>query len=36
MTAVDTNSFQDAIQKTLPMESMGYSKADWEKIQQIK
>jgi TRAP-type C4-dicarboxylate transport system substrate-binding protein len=29
-------SFQDAIQKSIPMESMGYAKADWDKIQAIK
>jgi tripartite ATP-independent transporter DctP family solute receptor len=29
-------SFQDAIQKNVTMESMGYSKADWDKIQAIK
>jgi tripartite ATP-independent transporter DctP family solute receptor len=32
----DKKSFQDAIQKTITMESMGYSKADWDKIQAIK
>ena len=36
VTAVDKKSFQDAILKNLSFESMGYSKADWEKIQQIK
>jgi len=34
--AVDKKSFQDAIMKNVPMESMGYSKADWDKIQAIK
>jgi len=29
-------SFQDAIQKNITMESMGYAKADWDKIQAIK
>ena len=36
VTAVDKKSFQDAIQKTVSLESMGYSKADWDKIQAIK
>jgi len=36
VTAVDKKSFQDAILKNVSFESMGYSKADWEKIQQIK
>ena len=36
VTAVDKKSFQDAILKNVTFESMGYSKADWEKIQQIK
>jgi tripartite ATP-independent transporter DctP family solute receptor len=36
VTAVDKKSFQDAILKTVTFESMGYSKADWDKIQQIK
>ena len=36
VTAVDRKSFQDAIQKTVSLESMGYSKADWDKIQAIK
>ena len=34
--AVDKKSFQDAILKTVSFESMGYSKADWDKIQTIK
>jgi tripartite ATP-independent transporter DctP family solute receptor len=34
--AVDKKSFQDAIMKAAPLESMGYSKADWDKIQAIK
>ena len=32
----DKKSFQDAILKSVTFESMGYSKADWEKIQQTK
>jgi tripartite ATP-independent periplasmic transporter solute receptor, DctP family len=36
VTAVDKKSFQDAILKNVTFESMGYSKADWDKIQQIK
>jgi hypothetical protein len=36
VTAVDKKSFQDAIQKTISFESMGYQKADWDKIQAIK
>jgi tripartite ATP-independent transporter DctP family solute receptor len=34
--AVDKKSFQDAILKNVSMESMGYSKADWDRIQAIK
>jgi tripartite ATP-independent transporter DctP family solute receptor len=34
--AVDKKTFQDAIMKTVALESMGYSKADWDKIQAIK
>jgi tripartite ATP-independent transporter DctP family solute receptor len=34
--SVDKKSFQDAIMKTVSLESMGYSKADWDKIQAIK
>src|SRR5215813_6585296 len=34
--AVDKKSFQDAILKNVSFESMGYSKADWDKIQVIK
>jgi hypothetical protein len=33
--AVDKKSFQDAIMKTITLESMGYSKADWDKIEAI-
>jgi TRAP-type C4-dicarboxylate transport system substrate-binding protein len=36
VTAVDRKSFQDAITKTVPLESMGYQKADWDRIQAIK
>jgi tripartite ATP-independent transporter DctP family solute receptor len=32
----DKKSFQDAILKNVSMESMGYSKADWDKIEAIK
>jgi tripartite ATP-independent transporter DctP family solute receptor len=32
----DKKSFQTAIQKTITLESMGYSKADWDKIEAIK
>ena len=34
--AVDKKSFQDAIKKAVSLESMGYQKADWDKIQAIK
>ena len=36
VTVVDKKSFQDAIMKAVTLESMGYSKTDWEKIQAIK
>ncbi len=36
VTAVDKKSFQDAVLKNITFESMGYSKADWDKIQAIK
>ena len=36
VTAVDKKSFQDAIMKTVTLESMGYQKSDWDKIQAIK
>jgi len=36
VTVVDKKSFQDAILKNVTFESMGYNKADWEKIQAIK
>jgi tripartite ATP-independent transporter DctP family solute receptor len=34
--AVDKKPFQEQIMKTVSFESMGYSKADWDKIQAIK
>jgi tripartite ATP-independent transporter DctP family solute receptor len=34
--AVDKKTFQEAIMKTVSLESMGYSKADWDKIQAIQ
>jgi tripartite ATP-independent transporter DctP family solute receptor len=34
--AVERKSFQEAIMKTVSLESMGYAKADWDKIQAIK
>jgi tripartite ATP-independent transporter DctP family solute receptor len=36
VTAVDKKSFQDAIVKAVSLESMGYQKADWDRIQAIK
>jgi tripartite ATP-independent transporter DctP family solute receptor len=36
VTVVDKKSFQDAILKAVSFESMGYSKADWDKIQAIQ
>ena len=36
VTAVDKKSFQDAITKSVSLESMGYQKADWDRIQAIK
>ena len=36
MSAVDKKSFQDAIIKSVSLESMGYQKADWDRIQAIK
>lgn len=36
VTEVDRSDFQKAVLKSVPMESMGYSKADWDKIQAIK
>jgi hypothetical protein len=33
---VEKSSFRDAIMKAVSFESMGYSKADWDKIQAIK
>src|SRR5207302_903992 len=35
VVAVDKKSFQDAIMKNVTLESMGYQKSDWEKIQAI-
>jgi tripartite ATP-independent transporter DctP family solute receptor len=32
----DKKSFQDAIMKSVTLESMGYTKADWEKVQAVK
>ena len=34
--AVDRKGFQEAIMKNVTLESMGYTKADWDKIQAIK
>jgi tripartite ATP-independent transporter DctP family solute receptor len=36
VVAVDKKSFRDAIQKNITLESMGYNKADWDRIQAIK
>ena len=33
---VDRKSFQDAVLKNSPLESMGFSKADFDKIQAAK
>jgi TRAP-type C4-dicarboxylate transport system substrate-binding protein len=33
---VEKKSFQDAIMKTVSLESMGYTKADWDAVQAIK
>jgi TRAP-type C4-dicarboxylate transport system substrate-binding protein len=33
---VDKKSFQDAVLKNVTFESMGYNKADWDKIQATK
>jgi len=33
---IDKKDFQDAIMKTVPLETMGFVKADWDKIQAIK
>ena len=32
----DKKSFQDAIMKSVSLESMGYTKADWDKLQAVK
>ncbi len=34
--AVERKSFQDAVMKTVSLESMGYTKSDWDRIQAIK
>ena len=36
VTTVDKKSFQEAINKSVSLESMGYQKADWDRIQAIK
>ena len=36
VSAVDKKSFQEAILKNVTFESMGYSKADWDKIQALQ
>ena len=36
VTVVDKKSFKDAISKAVTLESMGYQKADWDRIQAIK
>ena len=36
VTEVDRGEFQRAVLKAVPMETMGYNKADWDKIQSIK
>ncbi len=36
VTKVDRTGFQQAVLKAVPMESMGYDKKDWDKIQAIK
>jgi tripartite ATP-independent transporter DctP family solute receptor len=36
VTPVDKKSFQEAIMKNVTFESMGYNKADWDKIQAIR
>jgi hypothetical protein len=33
---VDRKSFQDAVLKSSPLESMGFTKADFDKIQAAK
>jgi tripartite ATP-independent transporter DctP family solute receptor len=33
---IDRNAFRDSIMKSVKMESMGYVKADWDRIQAIK
>ncbi len=36
VTQVDRSGFQQAVLKAVPMESLGYQKADWDKIQAIR
>jgi len=36
VTEINRNEFRDAVMKTVSFESMGYRKADWERIQAIK
>jgi tripartite ATP-independent transporter DctP family solute receptor len=36
VTTVDRKPFQDAVLKTISFESLGYAKADWDRIQAIK
>ena len=36
VTSVDRGALQQAVLKAVPMESMGYDKKDWDKIQSIK
>ena len=33
---VDTTDFKDAVIKNITFESLGYRKADWDKIQALK
>lgn len=36
VTNVDRDSFQKAVLKAVPMETMGYQRSDWDKIQAIR
>jgi TRAP-type C4-dicarboxylate transport system substrate-binding protein len=36
VTEVDTNEFRDRVLKSVPFETYGYQKADWEKVQAVK
>ena len=36
MTEVDKNEFRDTVMKNVSFESMGYRKADWERIRAVK